>query len=376
MHALLLTPFYPPDVSGAGRYLADLVEGLAGADHAVTVLHLGGGECRSEHDGRVQIQPVRSRVRHTTLMVAVPHALALHRRRPVDVVVAGIAHPTGAAASCISTLTRRPLVVVAVGEEIANTSRLARSLLPATLRRSRYVIAASSDTRRHVLELGVPPARCTVAHPTIDAGPFLAVDGDERARIRREFGLNGCRVVVTVARLEARKGHDVVLEAIHRLGPDFRDVHYLVIGQGDQSGLLGAAADRGMADRLTIVGDLPDDRLHEGYAAGDVFAMVSRPGDHGEVEGFGIVYLEAAAAGLACVAGNLGGCEDAVAHGRTGLCVDPRDPAAVADALRAVLSSPTLARRFGENGRERVLAEFTHSSAQARTSAIVAAAAV
>ena len=376
MHALLLTPFYPPDLSGAGHYLADLVDGLATAGHAVTVLHVGGRDYRTEHAGHVQIRPVRSRVRHTTLMVAVPHALALHLRRPIDVVVAGPAHPTGTAARWIGTLTRRPLVVVAFGEEVADTSRSARRFLPSTLRRSRHVIAASSDTRRRVLGFGIPPARCSVVHPTIDPAPFIAIDPNERDRIRRAHGLEGRRVVVTVARLEARKGHDVVIDAIDRLGPDFRDVHYLVIGQGEQSRIRAAAANHNMADRFTIIDDLPHDRVQEGYAAGDVFAMLSRPGPRNEVEGFGIVYLEAAAAGLACVAGNLGGCQDAVAHNETGLCVDPRDPTAVADALRTVLGSPNLARRFGENGRQRVLAEFTHSSAQlGGATAIVAAAA-
>ena len=106
---------------------------------------------------------------------------------------------------------------------------------------------------------------------------------------------------------------------------------------------------------------------------GDAFAMASRPGSHDEVEGFGVfVYLEAAAAGLACVAGDLGGRADAVVNDETGLCVDPRDPAAVVEALRVILSSPGLARRFGDNGRQRVLAEFTNSLARVLASDIVA----
>jgi phosphatidylinositol alpha-1,6-mannosyltransferase len=117
---------------------------------------------------------------------------------------------------------------------------------------------------------------------------------------------------------------------------------------------------------LTIVPYVPDDELPHIYAAADTFAMTSRPGPKGEVEGFGIVYLEAAASGLACIAGSLGGCPDAVAHGVTGWCVDPTDPEAVALALKSILNDVQATTRMGELGRARVLSSFTTADLRSR----------
>jgi phosphatidylinositol alpha-1,6-mannosyltransferase len=118
-----------------------------------------------------------------------------------------------------------------------------------------------------------------------------------------------------------------------------------------------------VSDRLTIISDVGDDELPQMYAAADIFAMTSRRGPEGEVDGFGIVYLEAAASALACIAGSLGGCRDAVADGVTGWCVDPTDPEAVAVALKSVLDDVDTSTRMGERGRERVLSSFTKARA-------------
>jgi phosphatidylinositol alpha-1,6-mannosyltransferase len=183
--------------------------------------------------------------------------------------------------------------------------------------------------------------------------------------------LDGRLVVLTVARLEERKGHDTVIEAINRILPDFDNLHYLIVGNGDPSRLWAMASERGMEHRLTILECLEQDELPFVYAASDVFVMVSRPGPQGEVEGFGIVYLEAAAAGLACIAGGMGGCRDAVVDGVTGLCVDPLDTTAVADALRTVLASPEVAQRMGTEGRLRVTSRFERAVLQQQATQVV-----
>ena len=183
----------------------------------------------------------------------------------------------------------------------------------------------------------------------------MAVGAAERHTFRRRFDLEDRQVVLTVARLDERKGHDTVLAAVDALTAEFPDLHYLVVGAGDALRLRDMAARLGVTSRLTILEDIDDRALPSAFAAADVFAMVSRPGGSTEVDGFGIVYLEAAAAGLPCLAGDLGGSSDAVIDGVTGLCVDPRDVDAVATGLRAILSSPTLAAEMGAQGRRHVM---------------------
>jgi phosphatidylinositol alpha-1,6-mannosyltransferase len=233
------------------------------------------------------------------------------------------------------------------------------------------VLSASQFTAGEVVRFGGIRERCTVVLPAIDVERFTNAGAEQRDCFRRRYALEGKRIVLTVARLEARKGHDVALSAVAGLVSDFDDIHYVVLGAGDRSALSELAARLQMTDRLTVLDDVGNADLPAAYAAADLFVMVSRPDARGQVEGFGIVYLEAAAVGLPCVAGNLGGCTDAVVEDETGLCVDPTDVTAVAGAIRSILESPDRAKAFGERGRDRVLTAFQRSSFKARTAAVL-----
>ncbi|MEO5902151.1 MAG: glycosyltransferase family 4 protein [Ilumatobacteraceae bacterium] len=375
MKIIVLTPFYPPVVSGAGRYLADVCEGLVAAGHEVTVL-MAQGEAATEVRNGVTVKTVRSRVRGGTSALMAVCALGLHIRRRADLVIAGTAYPGGVVGALVARIIRLPLVVIAYGEDVSvgRTSRLARRCLPFVFRTARRTIAISEFTRREVIAQGGPADRCSVLAPGIDVAPFIVTGAAQRDAFRERFGLRNQRVVLTVARLDERKGHDIVLAAIHQLMPEFANLHYVVVGSGDTARLRGMAAGLGLSDRLTIIDYLGDDELPDAYAAADLFAMVSRPGPRGDVEGFGIVYLEAAASGLACVAGELGGCGDAVVHGLTGLCVDPLDPTVVAGAMRQMLIAPELARKMGSEGKRRVQEGYQRSSMQHEMTELVDAA--
>jgi len=358
---IVLTPFYPPVVSGAGRYLADMCEGLVAAGHKITVF-MAQGEAGREVRNGVTVETVRSRVRGGTSVLMAVRAIRLHLRRRADLVISGTAYPGGVVGALVARLIRRPLVVIAYGEDVSvgQTSRLARWCLPFVFQTARRTVAISEFTKREVIARGGPADRCSVRPPGIDASPFLVTGMAQRDAFRERFGLRDRRVVLTVARLDERKGHDVVLGAIHQLIAEFPDLHYVVVGSGDPTRLRGMAADLGLEDRLTIVDYLSDEELPDAYAAADLFAMVSRPGPRGDVEGFGIVYLEAAASGLACVAGELGGCGDAVVHGVTGSdCAEPGWPVSARPAnwLPAMPPRPGRAgpspRRAGGRRRRR-----------------------
>ena len=363
VHILIVTPFYPPDVSGAGRYVADIADTAAREGHRITVLHLGGrGERRTVANGTV-VEPVTAARRGMTSFAAVRRALAIHGHEPIDLAVAGLAHPAGAPVALISRRARVPMLVIGLSEEFAPAyrSRLTSRILKFTLSSSRHVIAVSSWTKDNVVKLGGRPEACTIIPPALDAADYIAgANPESRALARQRFGVSG-RVVLTVARLEERKGHDTVLRALSTLGSEFADVRYLVVGEGDQTVLRELATSLHLGDRLTILSSLTRTELIDAYAAADVFTMVSRPGPLGEVEGFGIVYLEAAACGLPCVAGNLGGCTDAVEHQTTGLLVDPTDSGAVAEGLRELLSNPDYRARLGAQGRSRVCERFSRT---------------
>lgn len=250
-----------------------------------------------------------------------------------------------------------PYVVHTFGNEVIEPrSPMVASIRARILRNAERVIVISAFTRDTVVALGVAPERTAMMRPKIDPAPFeRPVDLDT---FRREEGLEGKRLLLTVGRLVERKGMDRVIAALPEIARAFPDVVYAVIGTGkDEARLRRLAAERGVADRVRLLGDRDPVPF---YQACDVFVMPSR---HiiarGDVEGFGIVYLEANACGKPVVGGASGGVPDAVLDEQTGLLVPPDDVPALAAAVNRLLGDPELARRLGECGRARVLREFT-----------------
>jgi phosphatidylinositol alpha-1,6-mannosyltransferase len=186
--------------------------------------------------------------------------------------------------------------------------------------------------------------------------PGLPSD-DLRARI----GLSGQqKLILSVGRLQRRKGFDNVIRALRLLQEQGMDTHYALIGIGEDTAYLQDLAEElGVARRVHLLGHVSYEDLPRWYSACDVFAMPNRD-IGGDTEGFGLVYLEAAAAGKPAVAGQAGGTGSAVVDGVTGLRVDGEQLEAIAEALARLLSSPDEAEKMGRDGRERVLENFTH----------------
>ncbi|MFD4339322.1 glycosyltransferase family 4 protein [Streptomyces anulatus] len=171
--------------------------------------------------------------------------------------------------------------------------------------------------------------------------------------VRERYGLGGRPVILCAARLVPRKGQDTLIRALPAVRRAVPDAVLLLTGDGPYARTLRRlAADTGVADAVVLAGGQPQTAMPEHYAAGDVFAMPCRTRRRGlEVEGLGIVFLEAAAAGLPVLVGDSGGAPDTVRDGETGHVVDGRDVAAVADRLVALLRDRAGSRAMGERGR-------------------------
>jgi phosphatidylinositol alpha-1,6-mannosyltransferase len=194
--------------------------------------------------------------------------------------------------------------------------------------------------------------------PGVDERRFSPdVDG---SATRNRLGIEGRPTVLCVSRLVARKGQDVLIRGfatVRRLVPD---AVLVIAGGGPYAERLRAMAFDTPPGSVVFAGEVPDEDLPGLYAACDVFAMPCRSRWGGlEVEGFGIVFLEAAATGKAAVAGRSGGAAEAVVDRETGLLVEGREPKAVALAVARLLRHPELAAQLGAAGRARVEAGFT-----------------
>jgi phosphatidylinositol alpha-1,6-mannosyltransferase len=210
-----------------------------------------------------------------------------------------------------------------------------------------------------------------VIPPGVDTGRFRPLTLDERRSARFRLGLppDG-RLVVSVSRLVPRKGMDVLIEAVGLLRPSMPDLCLAIGGQGrDRRRLEGLVQRSGLGgSAVQLLGRVSDDDLPLLDGAADVWAMLCRDRWLGlEQEGFGIVFLEAAAAAVPQVAGRSGGAHEAVVHGVTGLVVDdPSNATAVATALRTLLEDEAMRVRFGRAARERAKSDYDHEILAAR----------
>lgn len=212
-------------------------------------------------------------------------------------------------------------------------------------------------SRRVAPALG-PQATLRRLTPGVDVETFHpGVDG---SAVRARYQLTGRPVVVCVSRLVPRKGQDALIRALPAIRSAVPGTALLVVGRGRYHDALARLARRlGVADHVVLTGGVPASELAAHYAAGDVFAMPCRTRRGGmDVEGLGIVYLEASALGLPVIVGNSGGAPEAVRDGETGYLVDGRDIDAVASRTAELLDDAALRAKFGEVGRQWVQADW------------------
>jgi phosphatidylinositol alpha-1,6-mannosyltransferase len=237
-------------------------------------------------------------------------------------------------------------------------SRREESLVGLLLHGCRYLVTNSPATTREFLEYGIPGDRLIEILPGVDSRVFTP--GPKPESLIQEHGLAGKRILLTVARLAKRKGHDLVLRALPFLA-DRDDLHYLIVGVGEDRPRLDALISReGLAGKVTFAGWVEDSDLPDYYRLADIYVMPNREVLEvtDSLEGFGISFIEAAACGIPAIAGRSGGTGAAVLDRVTGYIVDPDDPRELADRIRLLLDSPDLCREMGQKGRQRVEREF------------------
>jgi len=248
---------------------------------------------------------------------------------------------------------KRRIVTFAHGEEIgiAGSSRQLKILSRWVYKASTLVIANSLNTETLVRSL-TPAAKTAVIHPGVTSADFLFPEEElERARAAHGFTPDDV-VLVTVGRMDIRKNHANVLKAMRHLLDSGLRLQYLIVGGGEEEQTLRALVkDLRLEQAVQFTGFLPDRERSLAMALADIHIMPSI--NHGRMfEGFGIVFIEAAAAGIPSIAGNTGGQAEAVLHGKTGFVIDGANVDAIVGAIRQLAEKPLLRREMGEAGRQ------------------------
>ena len=357
MTSLLVTNDFPPKIGGIQSYLSELWQRLPAAE--TTVLTTPHADAVA-FDKRLafRVERVTQRVLMPTRDVA-SRADALARELGADVVFVDPMLPLGLIGP---RLRSAPYVVIAHGAEITLPGRLpgTHALGRRVLRGAAGVVAAGEYPAAACIRTAGRPVPHVVIPPGVDPQRFHPVDAERRAEVRRKYRIDPDRpLVLGLSRLVPRKGFDDLIRAVAGLDDS---VQLAIAGSGrDERRLMDLAVSHQVHPRVRFLGRLPEADIAPLYASADVFSMLCRDRWGGlEAEGFGIVFLEAAACGVPSVAGRSGGSHEAVVDGETGFVVPPREVDAVRDALAHLLGDDALRARLGAAARARAVTELSY----------------
>ncbi|MFE1862411.1 glycosyltransferase family 4 protein [Streptomyces anandii] len=360
MHkTLVVTNDFPPRPGGIQAFLHNMALRLDPERlvvYASTWKHgREGAEATAAFDAEQPFTVVRDR---TTMLLPTPRvtrrAAGLLREHGCSSVWFGAAAPLGLMAPALRRAGAERLVATTHGHE-AGWAQLpaARDLLRRIGQSTDTLTYLGEYTRARIAAALTPEAvaRMRQLPPGVDEKTFHPASGGDEVRAR--LGLSDRPVVVCVSRLVRRKGQDTLIRGMPRILAAEPDAVLLIVGGGPyEKDLRRMAAETGVADSVRFTGAVPWSELPAHYGAGDVFAMPCRTRRGGlDVEGLGIVYLEASATGLPVVAGDSGGAPDAVLDGETGWVVRGGSPEEAADRVTTLLGDAELRRRMGERGR-------------------------
>lgn len=369
MRLLLVTKDFPPHVGGIQTWAYELGRRFAGRceDFALVAPRVAGS---AQVDRNVPFEVLRLPCTAGTFVAVASAAVgALCRRRRFDALL-GAQWQSGLPGLLWRGHGGPPRVYAAVhGREILirhyRRWPLAPNLYASTRERVIEqldgVFPVSSYARELVASIGARTDHALVVSNGCDADRFAP--GPVAEKPARVLGFFGRPVLLSVGRLIPRKGVDTVLHALRRLAARHPELRYLVCGDGPERPHLERLAEQlRVAHMVRFLGQVPAEALPDVYRMCDIFVHAARQ-EQADVEGFGLVLLEASASGKPVVATRSGGVTDAVQHERTGLLCEPQDAAALAGSIARLLEEPALAQRLGEQGRAHVLANASWDGA-------------
>jgi phosphatidylinositol alpha-1,6-mannosyltransferase len=371
MRLVLVTQDFPPARGGIQTWAVEMARRLSRRCERLTVIAPAAEGVESD-DEALGVRVIRTGTSNTLVLRSAPALARLVTREGFDRTL----HAQWSTAPAARVLRRlgklKRVAIAAHGRELLLEpwARVGAAQRGYDRVRSRelagadVVLAASRYTAELARGLGAAEERVRVTRSGTDPERFRPHDASS---LRIRLGLGARPLVLTIARLVPRKGIDSVLAALPVVRQVVPDVTYVVGGEGpDRERLEEIARRLGIADCVRFVGGIADDELPLWYSLGDVFAMPSRS-EPPDVEGFGIVYLEAAACERPVVATRAGGVPDAVVDGVSGVLVEPDDLDGLARTLGELLLDPARRIELGRRARARVIAELTWEKVAERT---------
>lgn len=370
---LVITELYLPTKGGTTVWFSEVFQRLGGKGvHVVTADVPGAAEVDASHPNTIH------RLKLRRMWWLKPESLGMYVKlflqsfwlsltRKFEAVHAIRPLPEGLVAWAVARLSFRPVIIYNHGEEITTWGSGAKfKAMCFAMNHADKVVANSEYTRNELIRIGTDPGKITLIYPGVDTQRFCPrLPFND---LRQGLGLQTeQKLILSVGRLQRRKGFDMVIRSLPLLLKQGLDVHCVSIGIGeDREYLLKLGVAQGVSERVHLLGHVSPEDLPRWYNACDVFIMPNREVD-GDTEGFGMVFLEAAACAKPAIAGKAGGTGSAVIDGITGLRIDGEKVDEVAGALLRILNDVEYASLLGSQGRSRAVNEFSWNAVARKT---------
>lgn len=372
MAILIFTVNYRPHVNGIANYSYEIAKNLTQLGERVIVL-------APYYKGSIKFDRKQKfntfRVPHILFLresVSLFYILYIIYKFGIDKIFNIVWFPYGVISYFISHLIKIPYFVAVFGREILPAPksikkrilRKLKRLMIKTFDKAEKIFPVSNYTKGKLIDLGIPSVKIKVVPSGVNPESFFPQGKPNR--VIGKYNLKNKKIILTVGRLVGRKGQDMVIKSLPKVLEEVPDVAYLIVGSGieekdlfEGERIKRLVKDLNLEEKVIFTGFVCDEDLPQYYNSCDVFVMPSREiTEKGDVEGFGIVYLEANACAKPVIGGKSGGIEDAIIDGETGLLVDPLNVKEIARVIVKLLTNKELADEMGKKGRERVEKEL------------------
>jgi phosphatidylinositol alpha-1,6-mannosyltransferase len=366
--SLLITNDFPPIVSGISTVFYEYLKRIEKNRYLVIAPRVKGTE-DIDRKSRINVKRVwipigESRPsKFLKTLLNIIYILFFSLRYRPSIIHCGQILSNGYGGFLCRKLFGIPYTVWVYGSETIRFGRYKylERLMRLILKEVKRIVVDSSFTEKEYLDFGVLQDKIVKLTPGVDTDFFIPMEKNEE--LIEKYSLKDKTVLLTVGRLDERKGHDMVLEAIAKLIPDYPNILYLIVGKGrEEERLKRIVLEKGLKSNVIFTGYVDDDKLPAYYNLCDIFVLPNRITEksalRGDYEGFGIVFLEAGACEKPVIGGRSGGVTDAVFDGLTGYLVDPLSPEDIAAKIKVLLDNPILRKRMGDEGRDRVVKDF------------------
>ena len=352
---LFVTNDFGPRAGGIESFVMGLIE--HSTHSSITVFTSSQGDTR-EYDATWQadfgVKIIRDRAKILLPTPRISHSLSrVIKVLEIDVVAFGAAAPLAFMSAALRRAGAKRVIALTHGHEVWWAKVFPFSLIMRRIGSTTDVLTYLGEFTRSAISRSLTPRAASAMvkiAPGIDTEHFSPVDS---LQLKTSLGLSGKKIIVSVGRLVHRKGQDKLIESMAAIVQEIPNAHLLLVGEGPyRTHLAKLVQKHHVEDHVTFIGRIQFAQLPSYICVGDIFAMPSRSRFAGlEVEGLGIVYLEASACGLPVIAGASGGAPDAVIDGVTGVVVDGLDCGAIAVAAIQMLNDPIQSRAMGLEGR-------------------------